>query len=158
MRVKAWVMAAISVFIFFGGIALSSALGYWKTTSEKVPAVIQEGENAGLADPMDIRGSYTFQNISDSFGVPVEDLASAFGVTTDPAGFKCKDLETMYGDLADGEIGTGSVRYFVALYKGIPVQDSDAADLPASAAAVLREKATLTDEQIEQLAQHTLEM
>lgn len=158
MRIKAWVMAAVAVVVFFGGIALSSALGYWKTTSEKIPAVIQEGENAGQADPMDIRGSYTFQNISDNFTIPIEDLAQAFGVTMNPAGFKCKDLESLYGDLADVEIGTESVRYFVALYKGIPVQDSDAADLPATAAAVLREKATISDIQLEQLAQNTVEI
>ena len=158
MRIKAWVMVAIAVVVFFGGIALSSALGYWKTTSEKIPAVIQEGENAGQADPMDIRGSYTFQNISDNFGIPIEDLARAFGVTTNPAVFKCKDLEGLYGDLTDVEIGTESVRYFVALYNGIPVQDSDAADLPASAAEVLRQKATLSDIQLEQLAQNTVEI
>jgi len=158
MRVKAWAMAAISVAIFFGGIVLSSTLGYWKTTSTKIPAVIQEGVNAGQADPMDIRGSYTFQNISDNFGIPIVDLAKAFGVTTNPVVFKCKDLEVLYGDLTDVEIGTESVRYFVALYKGIPVQDSDAADLPASAAEVLREKATLSDIQLEQLAQKTIEI
>ena len=157
MRVKVWVLAAVAVVVFFGGIALSSALGYWKTTSEKIPAVIQDGENAGQADPMDIRGSYTFQNISDNFGIPIEDLARAFGVTEDPAGFKCKDLESLYGDLSNVEIGTASVRYFVALYKGITTQDSEAADLPAEAAAVLREKASLSDIQLEQLAQHTVE-
>ena len=157
MRIKAWAMAAVAVVVLFGGISVSSWLGYWKTTSEKIPAVLQDGENAGEADPMDIRGSYTFQDISAGFGIPIDDLAQAFGVTTDAASFKCKDLESQYGNLTDVEIGTASVRYFVALYNGIPVEDSEAADLPADAAALLREKRALSQAQLEQLALHTVE-
>lgn len=43
-------------------------------------------------------------------------MAKAFGLANDldPSLFKCKDLETLYTDM-EKEIGTGSVRMFVAL-------------------------------------------
>jgi hypothetical protein len=157
MRVRGWVLAAVSIVLFFGGIALSSALGYWKTTSDKVPAVIAQGAYAGQADPMDIRGSYRFDDIAKNFSVPLEALARAFGVDN-PSGFQVKELEKMNENQAGAEIGTASVRYFVALYVGIPVDAVDAADLPESAAQVLREKGGLTEAALTQLAEHTVKM
>ncbi len=156
MRVKTWVLAVVSVAVFFGGIALASGLGYWKTTTEKVPVAISSGEYAGQADPMDIRGSYTFADIAKSFDLPIDQLGAAFGVEN-PDSFKCKDLESLYGDLEGIEIGTASVRYFVALYVGIPVDDAQTAELPRSAADVLLGLGTLDDAQAEQLAQHTVD-
>ena len=48
-------------------------------------------------------------------------LAKALGVETvaDQAAFMAKELETRYASL-DKEIGTASLRLFVALYKGLP--------------------------------------
>jgi hypothetical protein len=156
MRVKTWVLAVVAVAIFFGGIVLASALGFWKTTNEKVPASISSGEYAGQADPLDIRGSYTFSDISKNFGVPLDRLGTAFGVEN-PAQFKCKDLESLYGDAEGVEIGTESVRYFVALYLGMEVDDTDAAELPRAAADVLTTDVPLTGAQTEQLAAHTVD-
>lgn len=149
-------LGAVSLAVLFGGIALASALGYWKTTNAKVPASIPRGEFAGQADPMDIRGSYTFADISKNFDIPLDRLGAAFGVES-PANFKCKDLESLYGDTEGAEIGTASVRYFVSLYVGIPVDDADAADLPRSAADVLTGLGTLTEAQTEQLSAHTID-
>ncbi|MGB8983706.1 MAG: hypothetical protein WCC12_17690, partial [Anaerolineales bacterium] len=59
-------LAFILFIIMFGGIAVSSALGWWQTESTKVPAAYTEGEFAGQANPADIRGSYTFGDISNS--------------------------------------------------------------------------------------------
>ena len=56
----------IIIFVFiFGGIAITSVTGYWQTSSSKIPAKYQGGEFAGQYDPADIRGSYSFGEISE---------------------------------------------------------------------------------------------
>jgi hypothetical protein len=84
-------------------------MGWWVTESTKVPVTFTEGEFAGQANPADIRGSYTFGDIANSFDVTPEVLAQAFGVTgDDPAAFAIKELEAIYLD-SGYEIGTVSV-------------------------------------------------
>ena len=39
---------------------------------------IKTGEFAGQYNPADIRGSYTFDDISNAFEIPIEDLGKAF--------------------------------------------------------------------------------
>ncbi len=161
MKIKTWLLAVLSVAILFGGIAVSSAMGLWQTTTDKQPAKIKDGEFAGSADPADIRGSYTFGDIAGSYGVPIGDLKTAFGngSSGDFAVVKCKDLESMYANLPEGkEIGTGSVRYFVALYKGIPSADNLATYLPRAAAELLKQKGTLSKDQIVALEQWAVDL
>lgn len=144
---------AISIFvIIFGSIAVTKALGMWKTTTDKVPATYKDGEFAGQYNPADIRGSYTFGDIFSSFDIPVEDLGKAFGVqdSSKYSEFQVKELEGMYAT-SDKEIGTGSVRYFVALYKGLPITLTEDTYLPKAAVDILKAKVKLTDEQIKSL-------
>ena len=152
-------LAFIVLIVMFGGIGLSSALGWWSTESTKEPAKYTEGEFAGEANPADIRGSYTFGDIANSFDVTPEILAQAFQVTTDdPAVFAVKDLEGMYLDTGY-EIGTNSVRLFVAYYLGLPF-DTTGEDiyLPKPAMDILAERATLTPEQVTYLGAHTADV
>lgn len=152
----------LSVIIFvvmFGGIGLSSMLGWWQTESTKQPATFSEGEFAGQANPADIRGSYTFGDISSSFDVSPAVLAQAFQVTTgDPASFAVKDLEALY--LESGvEIGTNSVRLFVAYHLGLPFDTTGQEILlPAPAARYLLENASLTPERQAYLQAHTVDV
>ena len=152
-------LALIVLAMFLGGIAISSALGWWATESTKVPVTFSEGEFAGQADPADIRGSYTFGDIANSFAVTPEVLAQAFGVTEgDPAAFAVKELEAMYLD-SGFEIGTASVRMFVAFYSGLPFDTADQEIyLPQSATDILLTRGTLTDEQITYLETYTAEL
>jgi pyruvate/2-oxoglutarate dehydrogenase complex dihydrolipoamide acyltransferase (E2) component len=120
------------------GIGGTMALNLWKTTATKEPAKFTSGELAGQSNPADIRGSYTFGDIAAAFPVPVDALAQAFGVKEgDPAAFQCKQLETIYAGTEGGEIGTDSVRWFVALYAGLPYTPEDDSLLPAGALEVL---------------------
>src|SRR5512138_2657166 len=100
----------ISLFVtIFGGIAFASMMGWWVTESTRVPVTFTEGEFAGQANPADIRGSYTFGDIANSFDVTPEVLSQAFGIQKDnPAAFVVKDLEGMYL-ASEYEIGTTSV-------------------------------------------------
>ncbi|HCP14730.1 MAG TPA: hypothetical protein DIT32_02965 [Peptococcaceae bacterium] len=154
-------MSAVVLVVIFGSVMISSALGLWQTTSSKVPDVYDTGTSVEY-DPADIRGSYTFGEIEAAFGVPAEDLGRAFGIK-DPADystFRCKELETLYSDLAaqGTEIGTDSVRHFVALYKGLPFTLVDTTYLPAPAVEILKEKADLSEAQLLFLDTHGIDI
>jgi hypothetical protein len=149
-------LAVIVLAVIFGGILFSSVMGWWATESTKVPVTFSEGEFAGLSNPADIRGSYTFGDIANSFDVTPEILAQAFGITAgDPAAFAVKELEAIYLD-SGFEIGTNSVRLFVAFYTGLPF-DTTGQDiyLPQPATGILLAKGNLTPEQSAYLEQHT---
>jgi len=150
-------LAMALVVLLFGGIAISSSLGWWQTESTKTPATYTEGEFAGLANPADIRGSYTFGDIAASFEVTPEILAQAFQVTSDnPAAFAIKELETMYLD-SGYEIGTNSIRLFVAYYLGLPFDTTDQEIyLPQPATDILLEKANLGADQLAYLQAYTV--
>ena len=142
-------LAAIVLVTIFGGIFFSSFMGWWETESTKEPITFTEGEFAGEANPADIRGSYTFGDIANSFDVTPELLAQAFGIISDdPASFAVKDLETIYLD-SGYEIGTASVRVFVAFYTGLPYDlAGEATYLPRAASDILLAKGNLDEERI----------
>jgi hypothetical protein len=150
-------LAVILFVVLFGGIAFSSVMGWWTTESTKVPVTFAEGEFAGQSNPADIRGSYTFGDIAKSFDVTPEVLAQAFGVTADdPSAFAVKELEAIYLD-SGFEIGTASVRLFVAFYMGLPFDITDQEIyLPQAATDILLANGNLTQEQIAYLEQFTV--
>jgi hypothetical protein len=152
-------LAFLVFLIIFGSIGLSSALGWWQTESTKEPAKYIEGEFAGKANPADIRGSYTFGDIANSFEVMPEILAQAFQITADnPASFAVKELESIYPD-SGYEIGTNSVRLFVAYYLGLPF-DTTGQDiyLPKSAVNLLSNHTPLIPEQLAYIQTHTVDV
>jgi hypothetical protein len=159
MTITAKSLTIIIFVTIFGGIAFASAMGWWATESSKIPAAFAEGEFAGQANPADIRGSYTFGDISNSFDVSPAALAQAFGVQTDdPAACAVKDLESLYAG-TEYEIGTTSVRLFVAYYTGLPFDTTgQEIYLPKSAAEILVAKNNLTPEQLAYLEKHTAEL
>jgi len=158
MRLKSKPLAAIIVILIFGGIALTSVLNWWSTTTSKVPATFSEGEAAGQYDPADIRGSYTFGDIEQSFNVPASVLKTAFAIPTekDASTFQVKGLEELYA-ASPVEIGTASVRLFVACYTGLPFDLSTDTYLPAQAAKIVIEQGRLTPEQRAYLEKHTVD-
>jgi len=159
MRIRSWALGLIVIVFIFGGIGVSSVLGYWQTESTKIPATYQTGELAGQYNPADIRGSYSFGEISKLFNIPLADLGTAFAL--DPAvniaEFKAKDLETAYAGMSlNVEVGTDSLRVFVALYNGLPYTLADTTYLPEGAVAILKAKANLTGEQSAFLDTHSV--
>ncbi len=159
MTITAKSMTVIILVTIFGGIAFASAMGWWATKSSKVPAAFADGEFAGQANPADIRGSYTFGDISNSFDVAPAVLAQAFGVQTDdPAAFAVKELESLYAD-SGFEIGTTSIRLFVAYYIGLPFDTTgQEIYLPRSATEMLLAKNNLTPQQLAYLEKYTAEV
>lgn len=157
MRITPRWMAVLVITVLFGGIMLSNALGEWTTESTKEPLTFTEGEFAGEYDPADIRGSYTFGDVSRLFEIPLEDLKIAFRVQeADVAAVSVKTLEEKFVDLGV-DLGTSSVRLFVAFYKGLPFDfgGEDTYLLP-EATALLKQKASLSPEQLAYLESHTV--
>jgi len=149
-------LAITILVILFGGILFSNALGWWQTESTKQAATFSKGDFAGLPDPADIRGSYTFGDVENNFDVPAATLAQAFDVSTDDLStYGVKDLESIYAD-QEFEIGTASVRLFVALYTGLPYEIAGDLYLPKRAVELLKTHASLTAEQIAYLDAHAV--
>lgn len=150
-------MGIIIISLFTLGIGGSMATGFWATASEKTPAKFQSAELSDVNNPADIRGSYTFEEVADLFDIELQVLYKAFGIPSDTDGsvFKVKELEGIYGE-AGVEIGTGSLRIFVALYKNLPI-DLDGSYLPEAGSLILtQENRDLSEEQKTYLETHTL--
>lgn len=162
MKLNSKIVGAAVVAVIFGGILLTSALGFWHTTTTKVPNSIKTGEAAGALDPEDIRGSYSFGEISSLFEIPLEDLQKAFMLPADidPAGFQNKELEALYPDLEEQgfEIGNNSVKLFVAFYKNLPLDLSEDIYLLRPAVDILNARVNLTAEQTQYLGLHTIDL
>lgn len=157
MKIKSNALGILIIMILFGGIFVSTVMNIWKTESSKVPQLIQEGDFKGEYNPEDIRGSYSFGDISELFNIPLEDLSHGFNLPkeVEASEFKNKDLEPLYENL-EFEIGNGSVKLFVALYKGLPYELEDDTYLLENAVQILKNKADLTQEQLEFLDSHTI--
>ncbi len=150
ITIKRPLLAVIILAGIFGGILISNAAGFWKTQSTKTPAKIKTGEFAGMADPADIRGSYTFLDIEKAFAIDAATLCTAFStadILVKPED-KVNTLETLYtGKTGTKEIGTDSVRLFVALAKGIPYNPGEGTGLPPNAVRYLMQNKLITADQ-----------
>ena len=174
MEIRSKTLGVIIAIVIFGGIMAASALGLWNTTSVRNPARLPlsesvgetAGENAGTGayDPAGIRGNYRFGEISEMFGIPLEILSRAFALPADvdPATFNTQDFDSIYPEFeGEQEIGNGSMKWFVALYTGLPFEledDEEATYLLRPAVDILMSHADLTAEQIAYLDAHTIEI
>jgi hypothetical protein len=158
MTLRSKHIVPIILAVFVVGIGSTMILNLWRTTSSKIPATYTQGEFAGQYNPADIRGSYSFGDIEEAFAVPVKALADAFAIadTENPAAVLCKSLEDLYGDTEDGEIGTDSVRWFVALYTGLPYSPAEDTLLPSASITVLRER--LGEEELDARKTETVDL
>jgi hypothetical protein len=120
------------------GIGISMGTGWWVTESSKIPATYQEGEYAGRANPADIRGSYSLNDITTAFGIPVPVLEQAFALPPESDNVQVKRFEEMYGQVGAFEIGTDAMRLFVARYLGLPYEPEESTGVLAPAVDLIR--------------------
>jgi len=155
MKLRSPHIAAGTLVFVFGGIFISMLLGVWRTESSKIPAAYTEGEFAGEYDPADIRGSYTFEDIEKAFDVPVEALAEAYGFEAQdkPGAVQAKIFEEIFGEIDGKEIGTDSVRLFVALYAGRPYTAEETTALPIRAVDLLVRDGRIDETTAEEIRQ-----
>jgi len=162
MKIKPWIMAALIMVILFGGIGVARLTGLWNTSfnggrgngsGQREPIV------PGAYEPADIRGSFTFADVATAFDIDAKVLLNSFGLpeSTDPTTIKNKDIETLYK--ASGyEVGNGSVKIFVALYKNLPLTIDYSSYLPRPAVeAILAVNPDLTSEQKSYLASNVID-
>ncbi|WMJ23729.1 hypothetical protein RBG61_03445 [Paludicola sp. MB14-C6] len=157
MKIKQLILGIVIVGVISATIITTKILGFWNTTSTKIPVKYQSGQFAGEYNPNDIRGSYTFKEISDLFKIPLNDLGKAFISNKDSYDtIACKDLETIYQTESQNakEVGTNSVRIFVALYKGFKIELDNTTYFPETAKEILLSKGNLTNEQTEFINTH----
>ncbi len=147
MTLQSKPLALIVMITFIAGIGISMAFNVWITETTKLPATYTDGDFAGQSNPADIRGSYALSDIASAFPVTVEVLAQAFGVPQDGSAqeFMVKELEELYGEREGLEIGTDSVRYFVALYCGLPFVPKEGTGLLPQALEILKAKLSGAD-------------
>lgn len=166
MKLKPQTTIFVSTLFVLVGIAVTMATGLWQTESDGTPRKLQTetvqnaqeitSEQTALYDPADIRGSYTFGEISKLYGIPLSDLARAFQLTdAEAGGFQIKALKDRFAD-ADQEVGTASVRMFAAYYLGLSYKPTEETWLTQSAADILKGRGGLTEEQTAYLDVHTL--
>lgn len=151
MKLKPIHVGMLVATVLIGGILVSDSLGFWRTESTKMPVKIQEGEFAGASDPADIRGSYTFGDIAQSYPISVDVLAEAFQVIENPEAFQLKRLEEMYPSEGEVEMGTSSIRFFVARYTGLPYEETGEEGLFPHAVQMLLDQGTITDEEAREI-------
>lgn len=174
MKIQSKTLGIIIGIVLFGGIMGASALGLWKTTSDRNSNDFQlnqsmgetAGENAetGAYLPVDIRGNHRFDEISEIFDIPLETLSHAFALPADidTASVRSQDFETLYPAFeGEQELGNGSLKWFVALYTGLPFEledDEEDTYLLRPAVEILKSQADLTTEQIAYLDAYTIEI
>lgn len=159
--VKEWIVAIAVFVVLFGGIYLTIGSGHWTTSSEKEPSRLQTGEYS-IAD---IRGSYTFAEIEEFFGVPAEMLFQALLLPEERRSdtFKIKDLhedffEPVVLDGTEIEVGTDLVKVVIALYTGLPHTSHETFHLPVSAVNLLVQEQKLQGEEKTYWETHTFEL
>ena len=174
MEIRSKTLGVTIAIVIFGGIVGASALGLWNTKSGRNPARIQRSESVGEAagekagtgayDPAELRGNHRFSEIGEMFDIPLEILSRAFALPADvdPATFKTQDFDSIYPEFeGEQEIGNGSMKWFVALYTGLPYEfedDEEATYLLHPAVDILMSDADLTVEQIAYLDAHNIEI
>lgn len=164
MKLKTTTTLLLAAAIVSIGVAVTMLTGLWQTSGDRVPKrleaaapVAATGEANGMTvayDPADIRGSYAFGDIATYYGIPLTDLAEAFGLDSgEAAAFQVKNLEKQ----AEGgvEIGTASVRMFTACYLGLTYEPTEDVWLPAAASRILEKQGRMTDAQAAYVAAHT---
>jgi hypothetical protein len=173
MKIKSFVVVVIVVLVLGGGVIAANALNLWApkpvlvSQAPEMPSVIADNAS-GVVNaapdfntpykPAEISGTSTFAELSQMFRVPLNDLGTAFVITSEPnwQNLKARELKAIYTNLpANVKLETESVRAFIALYTGKAYTYSDSAYLPKPAVDILKQKAKLTPQQIAYLDSHT---
>lgn len=160
MKITAKTAAVILPLFLLIGIVATMSVGYWQTETTKEPVRFTSGEFEGMANPADIRGSYSFGDVEKAFGIPAEITARAFGMSDAeyPDGIEASLFEELFGFVGEWEIGTDSLRLFVSRYKGLPYDPEETTGLPRSAFDVLMAEDKLNPEEGEELSRRLVSL
>ena len=127
------------------------------TETVKIPDKI---EGTSEYDPSTIKGSYAFTDISDLFDIPLGILGKAYGIPEDEwETVKNKDLKERYVFEDEIELGNGSVKMFIALYKNLPYDYETEGDyIPMPAFLILEAEGKILPDQRAYIEAHKVEL
>jgi hypothetical protein len=92
IRVNKFLIPVLAVLTLLGSVWVAKAAGTWQT-SGRGQVLLDE---SGQADPMGIKGWMTLNEVSEMYGVPLDELYNMIGASTDvPPGTALKDLEKL---------------------------------------------------------------
>lgn len=139
MKISEKLMSIIIIMVFLLGIITAMTLGIWNT-SESKEKNIKIQENIEIFVPTDIKGSFTFGEISQIFNIEIKVLYDAFRI---PKGIQNQSLEVkniapIFESLSF-EVGRKSMVAFVSLYNGIPT-NIEGIYLPKEAVNIIFER------------------
>ena len=155
--IQGWMVAIVVFVLMFGGIYLTIGTGHWATDRSAEPVKLESGDY----DPADIRGSYTFAEVEEFFGVPANLLFEAFGIPEEKRtdAFQIKNMEGLFEPVilegVEVEVGTDLVRVFTSIYTGLPYESDETTHLPEGLVNALIAENTLSEEQQAYWKAHT---
>ena len=92
IRVNKYLVPVLAVVTLLGSVWVAKAAGVWQT-SGRGQVLLDEG---GQADPQGIKGWMTLNDVSETYGVPLEALYCMIGASPDiPPDTALKDLEKL---------------------------------------------------------------
>lgn len=99
VSINPYVYAAVVLILFLGTIQVARFTGNWSTTGR----VTASGTAVTLtgADPSELKGWMTIQQVTDAYNVSVDEFKSALGIpASTPATTQLKDLEAVAPDFS----------------------------------------------------------
>ena len=109
VTINPYLYAALGLLMILGTVQVAKAMGQWATTGR----VTGSGERVVItgADPYELRGWMTVQEVSAAYGVPVSEFYSQFGIPPEtPASRQLKELETVAPGFAIENVRTWLAR------------------------------------------------
>ena len=92
IRVNKYLIPVLAVITLLGSVWVAKAAGVWQT-SGRGQVLLDE---SGQADPMGIKGWMTLNQVSETYGVPLDELYNMIGASTEvPPDTALKDLEKL---------------------------------------------------------------
>ena len=92
IRVNKYLIPILAVLTLLGSVWVAKAAGVWQTSGRGQVLL----DDSGQADPMGIKGWMTLSTVSDTYGVPLDELYNMIGASPDvPPDTALKDLEKL---------------------------------------------------------------
>lgn len=165
MRLTTKVVAILVVVIIFGGYALADFLGIndynFRHGSGSGRGNLQsesKNEESSIINKFaveDIRGSFTLKDVGESFDIEISVLVESFAARDiNIENTRLSDINERFGEYDGKEVGTSSVKLFVAYYKGLEYEIDEEIYLPERAIEILIEKGNISKTQEEYLQEH----
>lgn len=154
MKLKPITVALLTLSIIFLGYLTLNNLSFFQS-EDSLPERYEDGSY----DASSIKGSYTFEEISRFYDIPLNVLAQAFMIENHPTldTVKTGDLSALFeGYIGENEIGNGSVQLFVAAYLGQDIELIEDTYLFESAVRIIIEENQVSDTLLSYIHDHTL--